>query len=303
VHNPAYLLRGILKRGLCGRALTAGSNRKNGREYRYYRCVSYSKGGKDACRATSIPAGPIEDFVVEKIREIARRGGLADDLFRKPDQAHAHVPPGSFAGPLATACWGAAFACHEGSGSNLTAIQLCEHLFDPGSFCGRQVVQGLCRGQLLVDEGQGLVRDPFDHAQHRRASHFEAIVLLEPLGRALEGFVRPEVRHCSLQGRRFHFVADAQALLDGAKHRAVGAVPQHGRRHRQRPQNRVDFNHTQGLLAKAPGRTFLDSPFGFRSDRGLQRFATHLAAEVQDQGVKLPHLPPRLLDLPPDDGE
>jgi hypothetical protein len=80
VHNPAYLLRGILKCGLCGRALTAGSNRKNGREYRYYRCVSYSKGGKDACRATSIPAGPIEDFVVEKIREIARRGGLADDV-------------------------------------------------------------------------------------------------------------------------------------------------------------------------------------------------------------------------------
>jgi hypothetical protein len=55
-------------------------NRKNGREYRYYRCVSYDKGGKAACRATSIPAGPIEDFVVEKIREIARRGGLADDV-------------------------------------------------------------------------------------------------------------------------------------------------------------------------------------------------------------------------------
>jgi len=84
--NKAYLLRGILKCGLCGRALTAASNRRNGREYRYYRCVTYSKGGKTACRAASVPAGPIEEFVVERMREIARKRGLADDVKMELDR-------------------------------------------------------------------------------------------------------------------------------------------------------------------------------------------------------------------------
>jgi site-specific DNA recombinase len=37
--NPAYLLRGILRCSLCHKAMTPASTRKNGNEYRYYRCV------------------------------------------------------------------------------------------------------------------------------------------------------------------------------------------------------------------------------------------------------------------------
>ncbi|WNZ60881.1 recombinase family protein [Myxococcus sp. MxC21-1] len=75
--NPDYVLRGLLRCGLCGEAMTPGSTRKGTREYRYYRCVTRDKEGKAGCRAAPLPAAALEDFVVTQLREVSVGDGFA----------------------------------------------------------------------------------------------------------------------------------------------------------------------------------------------------------------------------------
>ncbi|CAM4543437.1 recombinase family protein [Myxococcus xanthus] len=75
--NPDYVLRGLLRCGLCGEAMTPGSTRKGEREYRYYRCVTRDKQGKEGCRAAPLPAAALEDFVVTQLREVSVGDGFA----------------------------------------------------------------------------------------------------------------------------------------------------------------------------------------------------------------------------------
>ncbi|RJS14248.1 recombinase family protein [Corallococcus sp. H22C18031201] len=75
--NPDYVLRGLLRCGLCGEAMTPGSTRKGEREYRYYRCVTRDKQGKAGCRAAPLPAAALEDFVVAQLREVSVGEGFA----------------------------------------------------------------------------------------------------------------------------------------------------------------------------------------------------------------------------------
>ena len=81
--NPAYLLRGILRCGVCHQAMTPASTRKNGNEYRYYRCVTRDKNGAKACPANPLPADAIEDFIVERLREATADGTLSRDVRRE----------------------------------------------------------------------------------------------------------------------------------------------------------------------------------------------------------------------------
>ena len=78
--NPAYLLRGILRCAHCHRAMTPASTRKNGSDYRYYRCVTRDKKGRKACPGRPLPAEAIEAFVVERIREATASGELAAEV-------------------------------------------------------------------------------------------------------------------------------------------------------------------------------------------------------------------------------
>ncbi|NRD63940.1 recombinase family protein [Corallococcus exiguus] len=75
--NPDYVLRGLLRCGLCCEAMTPGSTRKGTREYRYYRCTTRDKQGKEGCRAAPIPAAAMEDFVVARLREVSVGEGFA----------------------------------------------------------------------------------------------------------------------------------------------------------------------------------------------------------------------------------
>jgi site-specific DNA recombinase len=65
--NPAYLLRGLLRCGVCDAAMTPGGSRN----YRYYRCVTRDKLGTKACAARPLPAEAVEAFVVERLHTLA----------------------------------------------------------------------------------------------------------------------------------------------------------------------------------------------------------------------------------------
>lgn len=66
--NPSYLVRGTLRCGACGVAMTSASTHREGRTHRYYRCTTRDKLGKRACGTKQLPAEAIEQFVVEHLR-------------------------------------------------------------------------------------------------------------------------------------------------------------------------------------------------------------------------------------------
>jgi site-specific DNA recombinase len=76
--NPDYLLRGLLRCACCGSAFTPASTRKGRTEYRYYRCLRRDKEGREACPSSPLPAGAIETFVIERLREFAAEETHAD---------------------------------------------------------------------------------------------------------------------------------------------------------------------------------------------------------------------------------
>ena len=82
--NPAYLLRGLLRCGRCGKPYVAASTRKAERAYRYYRCETRDKLGTGACKSRALPAEAIEAFVLDKLREGLREdevsAGVLDEL-------------------------------------------------------------------------------------------------------------------------------------------------------------------------------------------------------------------------------
>ncbi|MBI3184658.1 MAG: recombinase family protein [Myxococcales bacterium] len=78
--NPDYLLRGLLRCACCGAGFTPASTRKGRREFRYYRCITRDKEGKDACPSRPLSAGAIEDYVLERLRAEAADGSLATEV-------------------------------------------------------------------------------------------------------------------------------------------------------------------------------------------------------------------------------
>jgi site-specific DNA recombinase len=67
------LLKGLLRCGPCGCAMTpTHSTRGGGTRYRYYVCSGAQKKGRSTCPSRSVPAGPLEAFVVDRIRCVGR---------------------------------------------------------------------------------------------------------------------------------------------------------------------------------------------------------------------------------------
>jgi site-specific DNA recombinase len=77
------LLRGLMRCGSCGAAMTYSITKKNGKAYRYLRCVGAQKRGHDVCATTSVPADKIEAFVVDRIRCIGADPQLQVETFRQ----------------------------------------------------------------------------------------------------------------------------------------------------------------------------------------------------------------------------
>ncbi|MCC6748837.1 MAG: recombinase family protein [Deltaproteobacteria bacterium] len=74
--NPEYILTGLLRCARCGKAFTPASNRRGEKIYRYYRCSTRDKKGKEACASAPLPAAAIEGFVVQRVREALADGKL-----------------------------------------------------------------------------------------------------------------------------------------------------------------------------------------------------------------------------------
>jgi site-specific DNA recombinase len=72
-HRFSSLLKGLLRCLPCDCAMTpAHTTRKGSRRYLYYTCVSAQKRGWQACPTKSIPAAPIEQLVLDQIRQLGR---------------------------------------------------------------------------------------------------------------------------------------------------------------------------------------------------------------------------------------
>jgi site-specific DNA recombinase len=84
------LLQGLLRCGPCGCAMTPTHTTRGGsRRYRYYVCSSAQRRGRDTCPSKSVPAGPLEDFVIERIRCIGRDPGLQAQVLAEAQQQDA----------------------------------------------------------------------------------------------------------------------------------------------------------------------------------------------------------------------
>jgi site-specific DNA recombinase len=67
------ILQGLLRCAPCGCSMTPSfTTRKKTRRYRYYTCTNAQKRGWDGCPSKSVPAGEIEQFVVDQIKCVGR---------------------------------------------------------------------------------------------------------------------------------------------------------------------------------------------------------------------------------------
>jgi site-specific DNA recombinase len=82
VRNPfGALLKGLLRCVPCGCAMTPTYTTRNGtKRYRYYVCSNAQRRGWNTCPSKSIPAGEIEQFVVEQIQGIGKDQALLQEV-------------------------------------------------------------------------------------------------------------------------------------------------------------------------------------------------------------------------------
>jgi site-specific DNA recombinase len=83
------LLRGLLHCDACGTAMHHTYTAKGGRRYRYYVCHTAQQQGWDACPSKSLPAGQIEDSVVQHVRELARNPQVVAETLRQAQEQSA----------------------------------------------------------------------------------------------------------------------------------------------------------------------------------------------------------------------
>jgi site-specific DNA recombinase len=74
-----FLLRGLVRCAVCETAMISSTGRSRGKDYRYYTCLAVRQRGRTACSVRSVQAQALEDFVVARIRELARKPSMVTD--------------------------------------------------------------------------------------------------------------------------------------------------------------------------------------------------------------------------------
>jgi len=71
-NGSGAILKGLLRCRPCGCAMTPTYASKNGKRYRYYVCSNALKRGWDHCPSQSVPAGGMEQIVVEQLSKVSQ---------------------------------------------------------------------------------------------------------------------------------------------------------------------------------------------------------------------------------------
>lgn len=77
------LLRRLLYCKACGHTMVHTFTGRNGKRYRYYTCTHAIKSGRAACPTRSLPAGEIEQLVVDRIRTMANDRALRKEVLHQ----------------------------------------------------------------------------------------------------------------------------------------------------------------------------------------------------------------------------
>jgi len=88
--HPDALLKSLLRCGHCGHAMIHGHTRKRqGDQYRYYVCTTSQKQGVEACPTSTVPAAAIEQFVIDRIREMVTKPALIAQVVTEAEAVRA----------------------------------------------------------------------------------------------------------------------------------------------------------------------------------------------------------------------
>ncbi len=74
-NSSGAILKGLLHCRPCGCAMTPTYASKGGKRYRYYVCSNALKRGWDHCPSQSVPAGGMEEIIVEQISKVSQDSG------------------------------------------------------------------------------------------------------------------------------------------------------------------------------------------------------------------------------------
>jgi site-specific DNA recombinase len=81
------LLKGLLRCKPCNCAMTPTHTAKGDKRYRYYLCSNANKRGRGVCPTKTIPAGTLEQYVVDRIRQIGRDPELVQKVISRASGA------------------------------------------------------------------------------------------------------------------------------------------------------------------------------------------------------------------------
>ena len=82
-NGTGALLKGLIRCAACNSAMCPSHTTKGNRRYRYYTCLVAQKQGWEACPSKSIPAGAVEQAVVDQIKAISRDPALVAETVRQ----------------------------------------------------------------------------------------------------------------------------------------------------------------------------------------------------------------------------
>jgi site-specific DNA recombinase len=71
-----YLLRGLVRCVHCSSVMTASTTAPRGKAYRYYSCTEPHRRGTDACPVRTAPAPELEQFIVQRIKDLGEEPSL-----------------------------------------------------------------------------------------------------------------------------------------------------------------------------------------------------------------------------------
>jgi len=80
-HN--FLLRGLVRCGACGQAMTPNFAYSKGRKYFYYKCVSVTKLDKSACETKSVPARELERLILDRIAFLGKQKRVVEEVVER----------------------------------------------------------------------------------------------------------------------------------------------------------------------------------------------------------------------------